>query len=395
MWEPLPQLLLVLVFAFAWVGHACLWVSLLSNLYGRSLPRGLLKLWRLFTGVWILAFPAVLLSGINPAWFDFVNGSPEFLNGTWGWFVVGYTALCAIMGGVLFPAITAYRFLRKPPACVRSERTQTLDLWPEYGAKLIGDGHFTAVARVPGNGLLRVDFTDLTLALPDLPIEWNGLTLLVISDLHFHGTPARPYFDRVMDELLAKPEPDLVCLIGDYVDTDTHHEWIGPVLGRLKATTAKLAILGNHDRKHNPEQVRAALTAAGYDVLGNGWRELSIRGVPCVAVGHEGPWFTPPPDLANAPPEPFRLCLSHSPDHFYWGIANHISLMLCGHVHGGAIRLPVIGSIFVPSVYGRRFDQGVFEKNGTAMVVNRGLSGKEPVRFRCNPQVMRVTLVRR
>ena len=84
--------------------------------------------------------------------------------------------------------------------------------------------------------------------------------------------------------------------------------------------------------------------------------------------------------------------MSHTPDNFYWAIANRIGLLLCGHVHGGAIRIPVVGSIFVPSRFGRRFDMGVFEEAGTVMVVNRGLSGREPIRFRCNPQVMRVTL---
>lgn len=66
--------------------------------------------------------------------------------------------------------------------------------------------------------------------------------------------------------------------------------------------------------------------------------------------------------------------------------------MLCGHVHGGGIRVPVIGSIFVPSVYGRRFDQGAFAAGGTAMVVSRGVSGKEPLRIRCHPQAIRITL---
>ena len=54
--------------------------------------------------------------------------------------------------------------------------------------------------------------------------------------------------------------------------------------------------------------------------------------------------------------------------------------------------MPLIGSIFIPSKYGRRFDIGVFEENGTVMAVNRGVSGKEPLRFRCHPQALRVTL---
>ena len=47
--------LFVVAFGFAWVGHACVWVSLLNNLYGRPLPKRLLKLWRLLTGGIILA----------------------------------------------------------------------------------------------------------------------------------------------------------------------------------------------------------------------------------------------------------------------------------------------------------------------------------------------------
>ncbi|MCI0699605.1 MAG: metallophosphoesterase, partial [Planctomycetia bacterium] len=268
---------------------------------------------------------------------------------------------------------------------------RTLDLWPELGQKLIGDGKGRPFTRLPGNCVFKLDVTELTLAVPKLPPEWDGLTILVLSDLHFHGTPSRAYFERVFAEL-AIERTDLVCLVGDYVDTDTHHEWIAPLLSRLSATEAKLAILGNHDVHHEPDRVRAELTSAGYIVLGNGWRELTIRGVKCVAVGHEGPWFSPPPGLSSAPTDTFRLCLSHTPDNFYWAQKNGINLVFCGHVHGGAIRLPLIGSIFIPSIYGRRFDQGVFAQNDTVMAVSRGVSGKEPIRFRCNPQVLRVKL---
>jgi predicted MPP superfamily phosphohydrolase len=37
---------------------------------------------------------------------------------------------------------------------------------------------------------------------------------------------------------------------------------------------------------------------------------------------------------------------------------------------------------------------GVFESGGMTMVVSRGLSGKEPLRFRCHPQVMLLKLVK-
>ncbi len=385
--------LAVLLVGVAWVGHACVCTAALNYVYGCRLPKAVLKPWRFVTGVLILAFPLLLWSAKNPNYFDYSFGDDP-VNGAWGYAVLAYAAGCLFLGAFVFPLITIGRYFQEPPACVVSETNRTLDLWPELRAKLVGDGKHRWAVRVPGNGVFKFDITDLTLALPNLPPEWDGLTLLHLSDLHFHGTPSRAYFDRVLDELAAGPVPDLVCLTGDYVDTDMHHDWIRPLLGRLQAKEAKLAILGNHDEHYDPERVRAELAAAGYTVLSNRWEEIAVRGVPCVAVGHEGPWFFPAPDLTGAPAGPFRLCLSHTPDNFYWGRANGVGLMLCGHVHGGGIRVPVIGPIFVPSVYGRRFDQGVFAEGATAMVVSRGVSGKEALRIRCNPQAIRVTLTR-
>ncbi len=385
--------LAVLLVGLAWVGHACILTAQLNSVYARPWPKALLKPWRYVTGALILSFPLLLWTAKNPDYCDYSFGDP--MNGVWSHVVLLYTAACFFMGALVFPLVTLVRTLRKSPACVVSESTRTFNLWPELGEKLIGDGKGRALTRLPGNGAFKFDLTDLTLALPDLPPEWDGLTILLLSDLHFHGTPSRAYFERVLDELTTGPVPDLVCLAGDFVDTDTHRAWIQPLLGRLHAREAKLAILGNHDKHHDPEGLRADLAAAGYAVLGNDWRAITIRGVPCVAVGHEGPWFAPPPDLRSAPIGPFRLCLSHTPDNFYWSIAHGVGLVLCGHVHGGAIRVPVIGSIFVPSVYGRRFDMGVFEESGTAMVVSRGVSGKEPLRFRCNPQAVRIKLTKR
>src|SRR5437870_1659061 len=75
---------------------------------------------------------------------------------------------------------------------------------------------------------------------------------------------------------------------------------------------------------------------------------LDVRGHQMIVIGHEGPWFRPP-DVSDCPPEGFRLGLSHTPDNLPWAKRHRIDLMLAGHVHGGQIRLPLVGSIFVPS----------------------------------------------
>ncbi|QDU22562.1 metallophosphoesterase [Urbifossiella limnaea] len=374
------QVLLWAAFLVAWVGHACVLTALLNNAYGRPFPKAFLKPLRLVTGAVILAFPLLNLAtadALGPA-FDAV---------------VAYYGVCLVFGGVVFPVITAVRLLRARPGALVSETTHTLDVRADLGPAVVGDGKWRRVATLLLNDVFRVDFTDWTLAVPELPPAWEGLTVLLLSDLHFHGTPSRAFFERVLAEVRTRwPTPDVVCLGGDYVDTDTHHTWIAPLLGGVSATEGKFAILGNHDDHHRPEALRAELEAAGYTVVSNRWREVTVRGVPTVLVGHEGPWFGPPPDLSGAPAGLFRWCLSHTPDNVYWGGANGVRLMLSGHVHGGQIRLPVVGSIFVPSVYGRRFDAGVFQAGRTVLAVGRGLSGKEPLRFRCRPQVVRITL---
>lgn len=389
----MPYLLLVLFLA-AWVGHACIWTSILNYVYARPYPKAILKPWRHFTGLVILGFPWLAFLIVNPQELgNPVELSADQFNGITGRVVLVYCTIGLVFGAVVFPAITVMRLRRKPPAIVLSETTHTLDLWAELGREAIGNGRGKFAASLPFNSIYNVDFTELTLAIPSLPPEWDGLTILHLTDVHYHGTPSRSFHERVLAEIEKRwPNSDLVCLTGDFVDTDEHHTWIGPLLGRLRGLHGNFAILGNHDLIHHPETIRTSLKEAGYTVLGNGWQHATIRGVPCTMIGHEGPWFAPPTDLTTAPDEGFRFCLSHTPDNFYWAQSHRVGLMLCGHVHGGQIRLPVIGSIFVPSMYGRRFDMGVFEGKGTAMVVNRGLSGKEPLRFRCNAQAMRITL---
>jgi predicted MPP superfamily phosphohydrolase len=69
-----------------------------------------------------------------------------------------------------------------------------------------------------------------------------------------------------------------------------------------------------------------------------------------------------------------------------------VDLMLSGHVHGGQIRLPWVGSVLVPSRHGRRYDCGTFEEPPTVLHVSRGLSGQHPLRYGCMPEVTRLIL---
>jgi hypothetical protein len=376
-----PALAWVLV-AGACVGHAVLMIGWLNWLYGCAIPHTVLSVTRkldglLVLGGWaLLGYAFVLHQGTEAGWYPAL---------------AGYMVACWLIGMVIFPAITIRRLMRRRPAALVKNDTETLDVAAALGYKPVGNGKYRQLARLPFNDVFRVDFSVRILKVPRLPEAWHGLTILHLSDLHLCGTPDRAFYDYVMDRC-RDWQPDLVAVTGDIVDSDTHHRWILPVLGRLRWRIAAFAILGNHDSWRDTKAIRRRLERLGMRVLGNRWETVAVRGEPMVVIGHEGPWFKPGPDLSECPPNVFRLCLSHTPDNIGWARDNNIDLVLAGHVHGGQIRLPLIGSIFVPSKHSRKYDSGTFDEPPTLMHVSRGLAGQHPLRFNCRPEVTLIVL---
>jgi predicted MPP superfamily phosphohydrolase len=84
--------------------------------------------------------------------------------------------------------------------------------------------------------------------------------------------------------------------------------------------------------------------------------------------------------------------LCHSPDEAIWAAQNGAQLIFSGHVHGGQIRIPLIGPVIMPSRYGRRFDSGWFRIGKSLLHVSCGLGGSQPVRWCCPPEVTMITL---
>src|SRR5262245_43765631 len=377
-----------LLYVGACLGHAYLWTVALNVLYGNALPHWVLKVTRKIDILFILSAPIIF-------WFALDLGGDSRLQWSGGgvrsWLAT-YTLVCSVFGLIIGPAAQVRYWLRRAAPQQRECVSRVVDVAKALGYPPCGDGRDAAACRLPYNQVFQVEFNRKTLALPQLPAAWDGLTILHLTDLHLCGTPDRRFYQHVMDECLQDGVPDLVAMTGDVVDSSWHHRWIVPVLGRLRWKIAAFAILGNHDSWYDERLIRRRLRRIGMHVLGNGWEVLDIRGRSMVVIGHEGPWFLPPPDLTNSPSDLFRLCLSHTPDNMPWARRHGIDLVLAGHVHGGQIRFPWIGATFVPSRYSRRYDCGTFFEAPTVMHVSRGLAGQHPVRILCRPEVTRIVL---
>jgi predicted MPP superfamily phosphohydrolase len=374
----------------ACIGHGFLMTTGLNVLYAWPLPHGVLKVTRKIDILIILLGPVLFFFAL-----DLLHGRQvPWEGGSWRIYVAPYVAMCWIAGFCLAPIAQVLYWLRREAPQIASHRVTTVDVARELGYKPVGRGKLRKLALLPGKQVFQVDFVEKTLALPQLPAAWVGLTILHMTDLHLCGTPDRAFYQYVADRAMKGGVPDLLAITGDIVDSSWHYRWVVPVLGRLRWNIDAFAILGNHDSWRDTVLIRRRLAKVRISVLGNSWQQINVRGQPMLVIGHEGPWFKPYPDMANCPDQEFRLLLSHTPDNISWARQHAVDLVLTGHVHGGQIRIPGIGSLFVPSRYSRKYDCGTFFVKPTFMHVSRGLAGQHPLRFNCRPEVTRITLQR-
>lgn len=276
------------------------------------------------------------------------------------------------------------------PALLSSKST-IHDIQDRLGFRPAGDGPYKALTRLPKNEVFQIDVTEKELAVPGLPSEWDGLSIVQLSDVHFSGAITREYFEEVTN-LAAELKPDMFVFTGDLVDNQELTSWLPSTFGRLNARLGRFFVLGNHDWYLQPELTRQAFHDIGWTSVAGECVTLEYEGRKLAIGGSEKPWMGENPDFEEAPEEAFRLLLSHTPDNIAWAKENDVDLMLAGHNHGGQISFPGVGPILAPSKYGCRYAAGQFVEGSTVLHVSRGISGLQPVRFGCPPELTKLTL---
>ncbi|MBW7863789.1 MAG: metallophosphoesterase [Candidatus Hydrogenedens sp.] len=233
---------------------------------------------------------------------------------------------------------------------------------------------------------------------PDLPPGLNGLRLLHLSDLHLPRS--MPDFAERARRLLEGVEADLCLMTGDY-----RYGYYGPsdhvaravqeVLSSVRARQGCYAVLGNHDTL----EVGETLEGAGIRVLLNEGVLLDLNGAPVWLAGVDDPHFYHDDDmgraLAGRPEGVFTLMLGHSPESVSKAAGSGVDLFLCGHTHGGQIRLPWLGGVHTNVRKGKKQGIGAWRVGGMRGHTSTGLGVTDvPVRFLCPPEATLITLRR-
>jgi uncharacterized protein len=239
-----------------------------------------------------------------------------------------------------------------------------------------------------------IGLRELELTLPRLPPEFDGFTILHLSDLHLDGMPG---LEQVVLERVGTREFDLCVLTGDY-RTELHGP-IGPTMDRLRPLVSGLrtrcgvlGVLGNHDECH----MVAPMEAMGIRMLLNESVTLP-RGdarVQIIGIDDVHYYYTDQAVHALERARPlFTVALVHSPEMYDGAAEMGVDLYLCGHTHAGQVCLPG-GRPFIKHLSrGRRFYRGTWAYRGMAGATSGGVgTSGVPVRFNTRGEVLVLTL---
>lgn len=253
-----------------------------------------------------------------------------------------------------------------------------------------------------------IDVTRSDATIPGLPQAFDGLRIAQVSDFHMDEF-TEAFFVREVVNRVNILNPDVVFLTGDFVTSEFASRnfalragW--QCAGILNELTCRerYAVLGNHDFMIGAKPISEALAANGITVLLNSYMPLEraggrvwLAGLADPVQGGADPEVTLPAAICNIPKEPIIL-LCHAPDYvdrlLTLASGQAVSLMLCGHTHGGQIRLPLIGPMVLPEL-GRKYVEGWFRFGQLQLHVNRGIGAVGvPFRLNCPPEISLITL---
>ena len=228
-----------------------------------------------------------------------------------------------------------------------------------------------------------------------LPGSFDGFRIAQVSDLHNTKN------DDLLP-LLEKAEPDLIVLTGDLIDSrDTDVEAALEFVREAVKLAPCCYVSGNHEsRVSEREELWAGLRELGVVMLDNASMELERDGEAICLMGLADPDFGgnygAMLEELTAEVQEYTVLLSHRPELFEVYAEFGVDLVFSGHAHGGQFRLPILGGLVAPHQgLFPEYDAGLFEQNGTAMLVSRGVGNSIiPIRFNNRPEIVVAILER-
>jgi len=230
-----------------------------------------------------------------------------------------------------------------------------------------------------------VDVTEMTIHTAKL--KNTSFRIVQISDLHCDNVPRNE--ERAV-RIIQRLKPDIIVATGDFLNRASALPRLQATLRRLDAPLGKLAVKGNFEIGCWPHL--DLFKDTGFHVLDRDTVVVTKQGDAIAISGLSFGLADAYRDVLQEPVDGrFHIFLFHAPDLIEDIRGLGVDLYLCGHTHGGQVALPLYGALITFSKFGKRYEAGRYELDGTTLYVNRGL-GLEPrpapqVRFLARPEI--------
>lgn len=246
----------------------------------------------------------------------------------------------------------------------------------------------------------EIEVVRVELPVRHLPPALHGIVACQISDFHLDRDEDVARLEQAV-KTINRQRPEFVFLTGDYFSGPaTMRYYIDPfrrALAELNPTVGLFAIPGNHDHWSSISVIAGALTAAGAQVLANEYHRVRVRGERLAIVGIDDLWSRraePARAFRGLEREECTIVLAHNPDTALYTRHLEPGVMLCGHTHGGVVRIPFYGSV-INSILriGKQYYAGLNRYGEFYIYTNRGLGTFWlRIRINCRPEISRFRL---
>jgi len=244
---------------------------------------------------------------------------------------------------------------------------------------------------------LDLSLNEIDLFFDNLPKEFDGFSILHLSDLHVDGLP------EITDAILKKvsdQEYDLCVITGDfrYETRGMYKQIIEPlkkITLNIVSKNGILAVLGNHDTWRITEFAQEL----GVHFLINESISIAKGKNQITVTGTDDPFKYFTEDQVEAleePTESFKIALVHTSELSKVAAERNYKLYLCGHTHGGQICLPGGIPLITHQYEGRKYFRGIWHLNGMTGFTSQGcgVSGM-PIRFFSRGEIVKINLRKR
>lgn len=244
----------------------------------------------------------------------------------------------------------------------------------------------------------------------------SPVTIAMLSDLH------ESEFGKNNEKLIAAVKglsPDLILCVGDMFTRGVSDEKLNIALDLMRALTETAPVyysLGNHEKDHveaHGDSVLGLIDSTGVHRLELEYVDLNIKGQElriggtsetCYNFSQSWRYYHSTPKYAFlvnfCRTEAFKLLLCHKPISYYPKRADvlyedwNVDLVVSGHNHGGLIRLPFVGCLYMQSdgFFPKR-DLGLWNVGKADMLIGAGLGNSRFFRLNDPCELVVIKLV--